>query len=61
MVKLSGDMYSFSFEEVDGWKHTTVSTNTGKEKKFSQKYGSIGGLKNHFNSLTDGQLKDLMK
>lgn len=60
--KLSSDFYSYTIEEdSDGWKISTLRNGDGKVKVFKQKCGGVYGLTNHFNSLTDVLLKELLK
>ena len=62
LPKISCDDYSFDIvQDGNGVITTVTQKSTGKTKVYKQASGSVYGLTYHMNSLTDDQLKDMLK
>lgn len=62
MIKQSSDRYSFHFVQDDDFKSVLCDNQTGKTKSFIHPHaGYMDNIKEHFNSLTDVQMKDFLK
>lgn len=63
MIKQSSDRYSYHFVMVmDEFKSVLCDNQTAKTKSFIHPHaGYINNIKEHFNSLTDVQMKEFLK